>query len=128
ITTDDDAIRHEFEPQAPSVRRRLQLLQRLNQAGIRVYVSMAPLLPCNPLRLARLVSTMAERIWIGEMNYPEINRRPDLLKKHSSFFEPTNYQRTIDTLIGAFHSAQINPSRGWSRQSGRKELASGGSG
>jgi DNA repair photolyase len=117
ITTDDDAIRHEFEPKAPSIRRRLQLLQKLNESGIRAYVSAAPLLPCNPLRLARLIANLADRIWIGEMNYPEINRRPDLLKKYASYFEPSNYQRTTDTLVGAFNSAQINPSRGWARRS-----------
>jgi DNA repair photolyase len=120
ITTDDDAIRKKFEPRAPSISRRLQLIEKLHEAGIRVYASIAPLLPCHPERFARLLGEMVDSVWVGEMNYPEINRRPDLLKEYASFFEQSNYQKAIDTILGAFDDSPIRQSRGWRKRTYRQ--------
>ncbi len=98
ITTDNEKIAREFEPSAPSIARRLELLQQLHKNGIRTHVSMAPLLPCNPDRLVKLISPFTKKIWIGQMNYPEINNRPHLLQKYSEFFASKNYQATIQTI------------------------------
>ncbi len=102
ITTDDDSIRKQFEPSAPSISRRLELIRQLHKVGIEVYVSMAPLLPCDPEKLVRLVSEFASSIWIGQMNYPEINNRPDLLDKYKTFFEPKAYAKTIQIIDNLF--------------------------
>ncbi len=45
ITTDNDNIRKAFEPLCPSIQRRLQAVQKLEQAGIRTCVTLSPLLP-----------------------------------------------------------------------------------
>jgi DNA repair photolyase len=116
ITTDDDAIRKKFEPRAPSIKRRLQLIEKLHDAGIRVYASIAPLLPCNPERFARLLADMVDSVWVGEMNYPEINTRPYLLKEYEAFFEHSNYQSAIDTILGAFADSPVRQSRGWRKR------------
>jgi DNA repair photolyase len=110
ITTDDDSIRRQFEPNAPSIPRRLQLIRRLREAGIDVYVSMSPLLPCDPERFVELVSQYASSIWVGPMNYPEINNRPYLLEKYRDFFEPTAYSKTIHTLISLFKNSRAGQS------------------
>ncbi|MFK9681559.1 radical SAM protein, partial [Escherichia coli] len=55
ITTDNDDVRKEFEPKAPSIQRRLDLIKRLSAEGIKVYASMAPLLPCDPERLLEML-------------------------------------------------------------------------
>jgi len=98
ITTDDENIAREFEPGAPSIARRLELLAQLHKAGIKTHVSMAPLLPCNSERLVNLISPYTKCAWIGQMNYLEINNRPDLLQKYSDFFTRQNYQATIKTI------------------------------
>ncbi len=98
ITTDREEIAREFEPSAPAIAKRLTLIRGLNKAGIRVHVSMAPLLPCNPQRLVALVAPYTNRIWTGGMNYLEINNRPHLLQKYKSFFEESNY-RSVTTII-----------------------------
>jgi DNA repair photolyase len=116
ITTDDDAIRQKFEPRAPSVRRRLQLIEKLHAAGIRVHASIAPLLPCDPNRFARLLACMVDSVWVGEMNYPEINTRPYLLKEYASFFERSNYGNAVDTVLGAFDESKVQQSRGWKKR------------
>ena len=98
ITTDNEVIAREFEPRAPSIARRLELLAKLNEAGIKLHVSMAPLLPCNPHRLAKLVAPYTKKVWLGAMNYPEINTRPNLLQKHQEFFAKDNYQASMHII------------------------------
>lgn len=54
ITTDDDEIRRRFEPQCASVERRLEAVEKLKAAGIRVAVSVCPMLPMkDPAAFAR---------------------------------------------------------------------------
>lgn len=45
IATDDDLIRQEFEPNCASINRRFEALSELKAAGIRIGVSVSPLLP-----------------------------------------------------------------------------------
>ena len=106
ITTDDDSIRQQFEPNAPSISRRLQLIRKLRESGIDVYVSMSPLLPCDPERLVGLVSEFASAIWVDQINYPEINNRPELLDKYKGFFAPANYSGTIYTVRSLFKNVR----------------------
>ncbi len=102
ITTDNETVRQEFEPSAPSLRRRLELLRALRQAGIEVYASLSPLLPCDPDRLARLLKPFVGRVWADRMRYPEINTRRHLLKKYSWFFEDRNYDSALSTIESEF--------------------------
>jgi DNA repair photolyase len=106
ITTNDESIAREFEPKAPSIARRLALLAELHKVGIKTHVSMAPLLPCQPEDLVRLVLPYAQNIWSGPMNYLEINSKPELLKKYQSFFEPKNYERTLHKIKDCFIAAK----------------------
>jgi DNA repair photolyase len=103
ITTDDDDIRRQFEPGAPSIARRLALVRTLREAGVEVYASVAPLLPCNPDRLVRLLKPYVSRAWIDEMHYPEVNTRPYLLEKYVDFFQPRNYRSTIHRIASQLH-------------------------
>ena len=93
ITTDNESVQREFEPGAPSIKRRLQLLQGLKNAGIRVHASLSPLLPCDPQRLVSLLKPFVDTIWIDSMRHPDINNRKDLLEKHADFFEPEKYEK-----------------------------------
>jgi DNA repair photolyase len=69
ITTDDEAIKHLFEPASPSVRSRIAALQALSTEGIQTYVFIGPILPMNPDRLADAVAPYAQQILIDRMNY-----------------------------------------------------------
>ena len=53
ITTDDDAVRRIFEPHCASIDERFATIAALRGAGIEVYATLAPLLPCNPEALVR---------------------------------------------------------------------------
>jgi DNA repair photolyase len=48
ITTDDDAIRRIYEPHCDPIERRFDVVQALVEHGIDTYVTLAPLLPCDP--------------------------------------------------------------------------------
>ena len=51
LTTDRDEVRKLYEPHCDSVEERLGVISRLSDAGIAVYCTLAPLLPCDPVRL-----------------------------------------------------------------------------
>jgi DNA repair photolyase len=55
IPTDSEVVRRAFEPRAPAIPRRLSAACQLKEAGIRTIASIAPLLPCTPRRLAKLL-------------------------------------------------------------------------
>lgn len=113
ITTDKENIAREFEPNAPAIKRRIELLAKLHQAGIKVHVSMAPLLPCDPHRLVEMVSPYAHHVWIGSMNYLDTNNRPDLLQKYKEFFKSTSHRDTVQTIQKLFsaHSRRHEKAR-----------------
>ena len=56
ITTDDDAIRREFEPNCASIDRRFEALEECTRQGVPVGISVSPMLP------VRDVKAFAERI------------------------------------------------------------------
>jgi DNA repair photolyase len=54
LTTDNDEVRRLYEPLCAPISERLDAMRRLREAGISVYATLAPLLPCDPERLATL--------------------------------------------------------------------------
>src|SRR5271157_705171 len=66
VCTDDESIRRALEPNAPSTKRRLEALGRLRAAGIRTQAAVAPLLPCDPARLAELLDPVADRVVVDD--------------------------------------------------------------
>ncbi len=102
LTTDDEEIRAQFEPHAPSISRRLQLIRKLRESGVEVYVSMSPLLPCDPDRLISLVAPYVSKVWIDTMRWTEVNTHPQLLEKYKEFFEQKNYEATVNYIASRF--------------------------
>lgn len=102
LSTDNDEVRKEFEPKAPSIPRRLELIKQLSQAGISVYVSMSPLLPCNPERLVDLVSPWTTRAWVDEIRWLEVMQKPELLEKYKDFFEEEKHAALRQKMKGYF--------------------------
>lgn len=64
VPTMDETLRENIEPRAPSVEKRLKVIQELHEAGITVGVAAIPLLPCisdSQENLDDLLKTVAER-------------------------------------------------------------------
>ncbi len=66
ITTDNDRVRRLYEPHCASIAERLETVRRLRAAGIAVYATLAPLLPCDPDALIGLALDATDRDIIGD--------------------------------------------------------------
>jgi DNA repair photolyase len=69
VPTDDDRVRAELEPSAPSIPDRIEALKQLREAGIRTWAFIAPMLPMDPKRLQRLLAPAVEYVMIDPLNY-----------------------------------------------------------
>lgn len=68
VSTADERIRNLFEPGAPSIERRIEVLEELHLAGIRTYAMIAPMLP-GADELADQLSGKVDYVLIDRMNY-----------------------------------------------------------
>jgi DNA repair photolyase len=66
VTTDDEAVRRAFEPNAPGTELRIEALGRLRAAGIPTQAAVAPLLPGDPERLARWLDPVVDRVVVDD--------------------------------------------------------------
>lgn len=66
LTTDDDRIRRIFEPRCDSIPDRLRTIEALREAGLNVYATLAPILPCDPKLLARMAVEATDNPIIGD--------------------------------------------------------------
>jgi DNA repair photolyase len=101
IPTDSETVRKIFEPRAPSIPRRLKAAQSLKEAGIRVTASVAPLLPCTPERLARLLKESVHRAWVGRINFYEKEERLLSIyneRKWERYLQPDHARNVEDAL------------------------------
>jgi len=55
IETDDDRVRRQLTPLCPSIDMRAEAVRQAKAAGIRVQVTISPLLPCNEERLTQML-------------------------------------------------------------------------
>ncbi|MBI1898122.1 MAG: radical SAM protein [Acidobacteria bacterium] len=66
ITTDSEEIRRLYEPHCAGIGERLRMVEALDRAGLEVYATLAPLLPCDPERLVAAVLHITGRDIIGD--------------------------------------------------------------
>lgn len=66
VTTDDERVRRLVEPSAPGLALRIEALAKLRAAGVATQAAVAPLLPCDPARLARLLEPVADRVVVDD--------------------------------------------------------------
>jgi len=66
ITTDSDRVRRLYEPLCAPISERLETVRRLRAAGIAVYATLAPLLPCDPEALVGLALDATDRDIVGD--------------------------------------------------------------
>jgi DNA repair photolyase len=66
ITTNDDGVRRWYEPHCAPITERLETVRRLRAAGIAVYATLAPLLPCDPETLVDLALEATDNEIIGD--------------------------------------------------------------
>jgi DNA repair photolyase len=68
IATGDERIRQLFEPSSPSLRERIETLEKLHSEGIKTTAMIAPMLP-KPEELVDQLRGKVDRVLIDRMNY-----------------------------------------------------------
>jgi DNA repair photolyase len=66
ITTSDEGVRRLFEPDSPSVARRLETLRALRAAGVRTQAALAALLPGDVSELAARLAPVVDRVVVDD--------------------------------------------------------------
>ena len=66
ITTNRESVRRLYEPLCSTIDERVAAVRDLREAGIEVYATLAPLLPCDPDELAALALEATDRDIIGD--------------------------------------------------------------
>jgi DNA repair photolyase len=66
LTTDDEAVRRLFEPHCEALEARIEALRTLQRSGIDAYATLAPLLPCDPEKLAGAALAATRNDLIGD--------------------------------------------------------------
>ena len=66
VTTNRDEVRRRYEPHCETNDRRLDAVTRLRAAGLEVYATLAPILPCNPEQLVSLAIAASGRDIIAD--------------------------------------------------------------
>jgi len=74
LTTDMDEVRRIYEPHCESLEERLQAVAALRNGGIKTFATLAPILPCNPERLARLALEATENDVLGDPFHERSNK------------------------------------------------------
>ena len=108
IATLDEALAHEIEPTVAPPRQRLRAVRALADAGVRVGVAVAPVLPDltdDPASLAAVVRAAADagaaHVWHGALNLGAITRdayfaflaatHPELVQRYERLFGRGRY-------------------------------------
>ena len=68
VTTADEEMRKLFEPNAPSIKDRIKVLDELHKAGIKTYAMVAPMLP-GADGLSELLKGKINYLLVDRMNY-----------------------------------------------------------
>ncbi len=76
LTTDREDVRRLFEPYCEPLGARLDAIARLRAAGLRVFATLAPILPCDPARLIHIaLDATAEDIIVDPLHVRETKPR-----------------------------------------------------
>ncbi|HYO81486.1 MAG TPA: radical SAM protein [Bryobacteraceae bacterium] len=112
ITTDDDDVRRLYEPLCNPIAERLRTVQSLASAGMDVYATLAPLLPCNPEELVRMACEVTSNDLIGDPLHVravkrsgattrEAARRIAAVQGHESWFDPAFQAQIVQRMENA---------------------------
>jgi DNA repair photolyase len=105
ITTADDDIRKLFEPHAPPIMARVKALAQINQAGVRTFVMIAPILP-HAESLAEFLADKVDHVILDRMNY---NHADWVYRKYNlqAFKTDEYFSQTEHILATSFTSLGI---------------------
>ncbi len=66
LTTDREDVRRRYEPHCAPIAERIEAMRALRDAGLTVFATLAPILPCDPRRLAELALEASDQDVIAD--------------------------------------------------------------
>ena len=123
VTTDRDDVRALYEPHCVPIEERWRTMRELRQAGIAVYATLAPLLPCNPELLITQALGATVNALIADPLHVRRPRRGERLHErlHCASAKSTASHSGMTLYFRKALSAEWRRWRG--RQGGNSELA-----
>jgi DNA repair photolyase len=105
ITTADEKIREIFEPNLPTIMKRIETLDKLHSSGLKTYAMIAPLLP-KAQNLATYLSGKVDYVLIDKMNYHYADR---IYRKYKLEYAKTDkyFTEKKNELTKAFENEKI---------------------
>lgn len=111
ITTNREDVRRIYEPHCATIDCRLKAIRELRDAGITVFATLAPLLPCDPEELARIALKATDQDIIGDpLHVRSVKPRGATTREHafaisekhgdSEWLDP-EFQREVVEHIGS---------------------------
>lgn len=99
LTTDREDIRRLYEPHCAPMAERIQAIESLRSAGISTFATLAPLLPCNPEKLAAIALDCTDNDIVADpLHVRAVKRqgattrraavRISIKHRHSAWFDP----------------------------------------
>jgi DNA repair photolyase len=85
ITTNREDVRRLYEPHCASFEERLDVVRALRDASIETYVTLAPLLPCDPELLAGAALDASRRHLIGDPLHIRATKRHGATTREAAF-------------------------------------------
>jgi DNA repair photolyase len=116
VETDRDEIRRHFTPEAPPINARLRTLELLQEAGVPVQATIAPVLPSSeafPEKLKVLVDRVCvDDFFMGDGSGGARTKRlriRDLYERLGleEWYNPTAYKMVVDRLQQVFPKEQV---------------------
>lgn len=119
ITTNRDDVRRRYEPLCESNEQRLTAVRALRAAGIEVYATLAPLLPCDPEGLVREALEATGRRLIGDPLHVRGVKPRGATTRHTAFqiaarygetewFEPAFQESVVHTMKRVAREANLD--------------------
>jgi DNA repair photolyase len=108
IATDNEKVARLFEPQASSVKERINALEALHDAGIRTFAFIGPLLPGNPEKLVEDLAGKVDYVYIDKMNYTGAIRKFYLHHGLEAALRDAFFSEYKDRLVGELKKRKID--------------------
>jgi DNA repair photolyase len=125
ITTLQDELRQFLEPRTASIRQRLKTVKTLSDAGIPVFVMMAPVIPSlNDHEILEMGRTVSELGALG-MGHTMVRLNGDVAEIFEDWIRKTMPDRADKVLnkIREIHGGQLSDSRAGTRMRGEGHTA-----
>ena len=124
VPTEDEAIRRIYEPRCAPFDERLRVLQTLTDANIHTFATIAPILPCDPERLAQTLVEVTNGGIICDPFHVRATKPHGATTRdaafriaehhgHQEWFDPTFQATIVDRMRKIVHAAGRKFGVGW---------------